>query len=207
MTRFFKRALLLALTAWLLVVSVGVIQDQKVLRENLVRMHVVANSDSPEDQALKYQVRDAVMERLGQDVGTWATAQEARQHLQGMLQELRDTANQALQSTGSALRATVTLTQEQFPVREYETFRLPSGIYEALKITIGAGQGENWWCVVFPSLCMPASGTSFQQTAQTAGISDRLGQTLTQDSGPYAVRFKLLDWLGQVEEKLFGSRH
>lgn len=206
MTRFFKRALLLALTAWLLVVSVGVIQDQKVLRENLVRMHVVANSDSPEDQALKYQVRDAVMERLGQDAGAWATAQEARQHLQGMLQELRDTANQALQSAGSALQATVTLTQEQFPVREYETFRLPSGIYEALRITIGAGQGENWWCVVFPSLCMPASGASFQQTAQTAGISDRLGQTLTQDSGPYAVRFKLLDWLGQVEEKLFGSR-
>ena len=74
MTRFLKRALLLALTAWLLVVSVGVIQDQKVLRENLVRMHVVANSDSPEDQALKYQVRDAVMERLGQDASAWATA-------------------------------------------------------------------------------------------------------------------------------------
>lgn len=98
----------------------------------------------------------------------------------------------------------MSLALEEFPTRVYDTFQLPAGLYEALRITIGEGEGHNWWCVVFPTLCVPASSEGFQETAEAAGFSDRLAGTLTRDSGGYEVRFRLLDWLGQVKNWFHG---
>ena len=107
-----------------------------------------------------------------------------------------------LQQAGSHLKAQVSLALEEFPTRVYDTFQLPAGLYEALRVTIGEGAGHNWWCVVFPTLCVPASSEGFQETAEASGLSSQLAGTLTREEGEYEIRFQFLDWLGQVKNWL-----
>ena len=204
MAHFWRRLGILALAAGAVTWGAGLLRDSKALEENLVRLHVVANSDSQEDQDLKLQVRDAVVEQLNQVMGTLDSAQAAKDFLSAHLTEIQQTANEVLQEAGSQLKAQVSLALEEFPTRVYDTFQLPAGLYEALRITIGEGEGHNWWCVVFPTLCVPASSEGFQETAEAAGLSDRLAGTLTQDNGGYEIRFRLLDWLGQVKNWFHG---
>ena len=90
---------------------------------------------------------------------------------------------------------------EEFATRYYDTFTLPAGIYEALRITIGEGEGQNWWCVVFPTLCVGATVEEFEETAHCAGFSDGLTGALTGEDG-YEVRFFFLDALGKLENFL-----
>ncbi|MBQ8769099.1 MAG: stage II sporulation protein R [Oscillospiraceae bacterium] len=173
-----------------------VLSDRKMLNDNLIRLHVVANSDSEEDQALKLKVRDAVVEKLQETMESFPTMDEARQYLQDHLPELEAFVNQVIRELGFAETATVSVDRETFDTREYDTFTLPAGYYEALRITIGEGQGKNWWCVVFPSLCVGTTTEDFADTAVGAGFSDTLTETLQEEP---EIRFFLLDLLGQVE--------
>ena len=182
--------------------SSHLLRDSKALEENLVRLHVVANSDSQEDQDLKLQVRDAIVAQLNGVMEELDSAQEAKEFLAEHLGELEDTANRVLQQAGSHLKAQVSLALEEFPTRVYDTFQLPAGLYEALRVTIGEGAGHNWWCVVFPTLCVPASSEGFQETAEASGLSSQLAGTLTREEGEYEIRFQFLDWLGQVKNWL-----
>lgn len=173
----------------------SLLSDRAALNENLIRLHVVANSDSDEDQALKLKVRDAVVQKLQDTMESFPTMEEARAYLQAHLPELEQFVNQVIRELGFAETATVSVDREAFDTREYDTFTLPAGYYEALRITIGQGQGRNWWCVVFPSLCV-GTAEDFQDTAAGAGFSDGLTETLQDQT---QIRFFLLDWLGQVE--------
>ena len=173
-----------------------VLGDRTALNENLIRLHVVANSDSSEDQALKLKVRDAVVEKLQSTMNSFPTMEEARAYLQAHLPELQEFVNQVIRELGFTDTAEVSLDRESFDTREYETFTLPAGYYEALRITIGDGEGKNWWCVVFPSLCV-GTANDFADTAVGAGFSDSLTDTLQAEQPQ--IRFFLLDWLGQVE--------
>ena len=94
----------------------------------------------------------------------------------------------------------VTLGKEVFDTRYYDTFTLPAGVYEALRITIGEGQGKNWWCVVFPTLCVPATSDGFEDVAAGAGFPDALTSALEGESG-YELRFFLLDLLGKWQSR------
>lgn len=179
---------------WLL----SVIADRQTLSQNLIRLHVVADSDSEADQNIKLQVRDAITASLQPAMADLQDTQQAQEYLRNHLAELEQIANQTLKEAGSQDQAAVTLEEEAFPVRHYDTFSLPSGVYQSLRITIGEGQGQNWWCVVFPSLCLPAAGEDFSDTAAGAGFSEGLGSTL-QGEQPYQVRFFLLDLLGKVQ--------
>jgi stage II sporulation protein R len=196
---FFMKLLLkivgAALVSCLLIWCAFVLADRVALNENLIRLHVVANSDSEEDQALKLKVRDAVVEKLQETMERFPTMEEARAYLQAHLPELEKFVNQVIQELGFTDTAQVSLDGEAFDTREYETFTLPAGYYEALRITIGEGQGQNWWCVVFPSLCV-GTEEDFADTAAGAGFSDTLTQTLQDEP---EIRFFLLDWLGQIE--------
>lgn len=178
--------------------------DRKNLRENVIRLHVVANSDAERDQQLKLQVRDAVVTYVQEHMDIAATAEQAKQWLQTHLQEIQAVVNDALRLAGSAEQAAVSLQQEAFPMRQYDTFSLPSGVYEALRITVGNGEGRNWWCVVFPSLCLSATSEGFENTAAGAGFPDSLTGALSEDGG-YEIRFFFLDWLGKIENFFFGA--
>lgn len=180
-----------------------IIADRQRLNEELIRLHVVANSDSAEDQELKLQVRDAVITSLRQALADVQDTERAKEYLQENLPKLQELANRTLDAAGSAQRAVVTLCREGFPTRQYDTFSLPAGIYEALRVTIGDGAGKNWWCVVFPSLCVPQTSQGFSDTAAGAGFPDALSGALTGEE-PYQIRFYLLDKLGELEKILAG---
>jgi len=189
---------LLAVMVW----CGALLADRHKLNEELIRLHVVANSDSEEDQAIKLQVRDAITESLKRDLAQIGNTQEAMRYLQNNLPRLQHIANHVLIKAGLEPDAVVTLCHEAFDTRYYDTFTLPAGVYNALRVTLGNGQGHNWWCVVFPTLCQPATVSGFQERAVEAGFSQGLSDALTEDGG-YSVRFYLLDAVGKLENMLF----
>ncbi len=178
------------------------LSDRQKLNEDLIRLHVVANSDSQADQEIKLRVRDAVVSSLQSDLAKVADVEEAKAYLRLNLAKIQQIANDVLEKAGFDGEAVVTLCREAFDTRYYDTFTLPAGIYESLRITIGEGSGHNWWCVVFPSLCLSATTEGFADTAAGAGFSDSLTGALTGE-GAYEIRFCLLDALGKLETQFF----
>ncbi len=176
--------------------------DRRTLDEQLVRLHVVGASNSEEDQAEKLQVRDAVLNVVQEAMEAMPDAAQARAFLADRLEELEQAANAVLEQAGSPNRARVSLEKEAFPTREYDSFTLPAGVYEALRVTIGPGEGKNWWCVVFPSLCMAQDQQEFSDAAAGAGFSQGLSNTLQEQEG-YELRFFLLDCLGWLENLFY----
>ena len=190
-------ALLLVTAFWLGTICA----DKATLSQDLIRLHVVADSDSPEDQQIKLQVRDAIIEKLNSVMESIPDVESAKAYLEEHLPELEQIANDVLASLKEGCHAVVSLAKEAFPIREYDTFTLPAGVYESLRVTIGSGEGQNWWCVVFPSLCVSASSDGMEDTAAGAGFSDRLTDTISGKQ-EYRVRFFILDCLGWVENWL-----
>ena len=193
------------LTVLLIFAFFGLMSDKRKLREEVIRLHVVGASDSAEDQAVKLQVRDGILAALEGELMELTDPASAKVYLQENLQIIEEIANETLKNGGFTQRATVTLMEEAFPVRHYDTFSLPSGVYQSLRVTIGEGEGKNWWCVVFPSLCLPAAGERFEDAAAGAGFSDELSSTLKEEQ-TYEVRFFLLDLLGKLENFFFKNR-
>ena len=142
------------------------------LPENVVRLHVVANSDSEEDQSVKLLVRDAVLEEAAKWYGGAQSMEEASSQLCTHLQSLGETARTTLAENGMEYSAKVEMTEMYFSTRDYGTFRLPAGRYRTLRVTLGEGQGKNWWCVVFPSLCLPAAGETAYQIGEVISGED-----------------------------------
>ena len=166
---------------------------QQVLAGKLVRLHVIAASDADEAQAVKLQVRDAVLAYLEPklaDVTDVDAAQEIiAANLDGVAQAARTVTPDAV---------TVTLGPERYPTREYEAFSLPAGVYTSLRVTLGAGEGHNWWCVIFPPLCMESSLSD--RAVET--LSDDDVKLITEDGDGYVLRFRLLELWGKLTERL-----
>ena len=204
-TVFFMRKILKRMGICLLipVICWGIllIRDKQTLRQELIRLHVVASSNTDEDQALKLRVRDAVVESLQENMQNATDMAQAKAYLQENLSKIEALANRVLQEAGCDDRAVVSLQPEEFATRVYDTFTLPAGVYESLRIIIGPGAGRNWWCVVFPTLCVGATVEEFEDTALCAGFSDVLTGTLSGEE-PYEVRFFVLDALGRLENFL-----
>ena len=203
MMKYWKRiliCLMIALLCW----TGGLLRDRNLLKKELVRLHVVGASDSLEDQSVKLQVRDAVLKSLKEEMQNLTDTEEALAYLQVHLPQIEAVANEVLETAGFADRVRVSLGEEMFPVRNYDTFSLPSGIYQTLRIVIGPGAGQNWWCVAFPELCVGAAAEDFQEAASCAGFSPMLTETLDAEPG-YEIRFYFLDLLGRLENLLLGE--
>ena len=200
MRKAWKRLGICFLTA--AIVWIGMlIADRQTLRQELVRLHVVAASDSEADQSMKLHLKDAVVSSLKSDLQKLHSAEEATSYLRENLPKIETLANRVLREAGCADAASVSLQMEAFPTRDYDTFSLPAGIYQTLRITIGPGAGQNWWCVAFPGLCLPSTTEGFEDAASCAGFSDGLTATLEKNTG-YEVRFWLLDAMGRLENFL-----
>lgn len=171
--------------------------DLNRLQEDLIRIHVVANSDSDQDQSNKILVRDAVLDYLKPVLSQFSSKEQVQQYLAEHLDELTGVVNSVLQSLKADQQANITLKEEAFPMREYDTFSLPSGCYDSLRIEIGSGEGKNWWCVAFPALCVPKTADAFCSIATSAGFDSKLSSTLTRENG-YEIRFFLLDCIGKL---------
>ena len=181
--------------------SGSLIADRQILQSQLIRLHVVGASNSEEDQAVKLKVKDAVVEYLNTAMADIADVEKAKVYVSENLPNIQKVANDALVSLGEEPTAVATFCKEEFGRRVYDTFTLPSGVYDALRITLGEGEGRNWWCVVFPTLCAGATTQALEAVAAGAGFSESLTGAISQKDG-YEVRFFFLDMLGKLENIL-----
>ena len=171
------------------------------LADRVLRLHVVANSDSEADQTVKLQVRDAVLaqaEPLLKGVTDRAAAETI---LEPRLEELRLTARDTLEAAGFSDNVTVTLADQWFPTKDYGSFALPAGRYRALKVVIGEGKGQNWWCVVFPPLCMASVTEEMTAAAAQAGLTEQQVALITGQDGGYVLKFKAIEWWEEFLQK------
>ena len=194
---FFMAAVLLVTALMILP-----IHGEAELYDNVIRLHVLADSDDETDQALKLVVRDAVLEETRPLLKNVSDRAQAERILRAAIPALEATANDALAAAGSADRATVTLGQETYPTREYEQLAFPAGEYLSLRVMIGEAAGRNWWCVLFPPLCLSAA-TEERETETlclSAGLTGEQYRMIADtDSTKYKLRFKILE----VAESLF----
>ena len=186
--------LLIAAVFW----TGSLIADRQKLRDQLIRLHVVGASNSEEDQTVKLQVKNAVVEYLNAAMADIADVEAAKAYVSENLPKIQKAANDALIALGVEPTAVATFCKEEFGKRVYDTFSLPSGIYDSLRITIGEAEGRNWWCVVFPTLCFSATAEELETVAAGAGFSDALTGAITGQE-KYEIRFYFLDLLGKLE--------
>ena len=170
----------------LLAVGVGTLQAhaQAVLSNKLLRLHVVADSNDREDQHLKLLVRDAV---LACPISRVPTIEEMR--------KVEMAARSCLRSHGSSEEIQVSYTRMYFETRTYDTFALPAGYYQALRVTIGEGRGANWWCVVYPALCTDLAKGEEELTEEELAL-------IRKDGKKFLVRFKVLEMLSAISHKI-----
>lgn len=168
--------------------------SRPALGEKLTRLHVLANSDSDADQALKLQVRDAVL----------AASADAGQVDAGLLEQLEETAQQTVRQAGYAYPVRVTREYCYFDTRQYDGFTLPAGYYDAVRVVIGAGAGKNWWCVIYPPLCAGLCETDWETVAREAGLTEDEIGLICEEEG-YVIRFRLLDWWAKLRHCFLGD--
>lgn len=197
--KFFEIALLIGLAVFLTSGALA-LRTQNDLAEKVVRLHVLANSDSEEDQALKLKVRDVVLERATAILEESPDRREAESRLRGELLELERIAAAEIVAEGYAYPVTVELENTEFPTKAYDGFTLPAGEYLALRVIIGEGKGRNWWCVVFPPLCTAASA-DVPASALAAGFSEEEVRLITEEDRGYVLKFKAVEWWETLREK------
>ncbi|MBP1545912.1 MAG: stage II sporulation protein R [Oscillospiraceae bacterium] len=178
--------------------------SEKRLEENLVRLHILADSDSEEDQRLKLLVRDAVLESSEELFEPYQTSAQAEMSLSQKLDRIKEIADDTLAANGSPDTVTCELTEMPFDRREYNSFAVPAGTYTALRITIGSGEGHNWWCVMYPPLCVPCAGADMTDEE----IIEKYGRELSEEElllmseeADYEARL----YIAELIEKLFES--
>ena len=167
-------------------------RQQQDISDRILRLHVVANSDSEADQALKLKVRDAVLRKADVLLQEAGTRDQAEQVLRGNLDQLTLAAEDILRQEGSNQTVEVSMARELFGTRYYDTFALPGGYYDALRVTLGAGNGHNWWCVVYPQICS-AAVTDQRTVAVMGGLTEEQAMLLEGDEPEYEFRFRILE--------------
>lgn len=165
--------------------------------DNVIRLHVIANSDSDEDQAQKLRVRDRILTLVGEKLEGAETKDEAESKMAEILPEIETAAAELISDEGSDYNVAVTLTEEKYPRKSYGTVTLPSGTYTSLRVIIGEGAGHNWWCVLFPRMCTkPAlSETEQQKDFTDAGFTPSQYRIITDSENTrYVVKFRIIEF-------------
>ncbi|MGE4547984.1 MAG: stage II sporulation protein R [Intestinibacillus sp.] len=172
--------------------------QQQSISEKLLRLHVIANSDSAEDQRVKLCVRDKVLALCEPWLAEVQDQAGVRQALNAHMQEIVNAAQEELWAQGSQDSVTAQIRSEYYPTRDYTDFSLPAGRYVGLKLRIGSAKGHNWWCVIFPPLCKGAAA------GKAASLSPGEQALTRQDGTRYVVRFKAAELLGELRHA-FGA--
>ncbi len=197
---FSKKLLIfsLAILAVALVASLFPIHGEAAIYDTVVRLHVVANSDSDEDQALKLKVRDSVISVVTPAVEGCKSQAEAISAIDAIIPEIESAARSAIIQNGYDYTVSVKLGEEYYPTKNYESCAFPEGEYVSLRVLIGESEGQNWWCCLFPPLCLSAATPEDESSNEDAfisvGLSSDQYKLVTETSNPkYKVRFKILE--------------
>lgn len=193
-------ALLLAL-AFTLLWGAASVQRQERLAEKVIRLHVIAHSDTRRDQAIKLQIRDKVIDFTNKLLQGIEDRGDAENVLRSALPELENIANAELEKAGCSYRAKALLEKAEFPRKTYGGFALPAGEYLALRLVIGEGKGHNWWCVVYPALCTAACSEK-PQTVAAAGFSDAERALMTRENNGVILKFRSVELWQQLRRAL-----
>lgn len=172
--------------------------DCEEVRSEVLRLHVIANSDTERDQNIKLLVRDRLLQAGANCFAGADSVEQAVEDVMNAQQELTATANAVLAGQGVAYRAKITVQTEYFETRTYEDVTLPAGNYLAVCVILGEGQGKNWWCVMFPPLCLPVAT---QNAAEYAVFSETDNTVLAAQDG-YVIRFKIVEWFEELQQKI-----
>ena len=178
--------------------------------DGLLRLHVIANSDSPEDQELKLRVKDRIVSEIGGLVSEMKTKEEILEFLHGNMQYIEDTAAREIEAANKEYGVRAEVGYFTFPTKSYGSLALPAGEYQALRIVLGEGGGANWWCVMFPPLCFVDTKNAVALERDQQRVRDMLAGEEhetppgIEDMGkiPVRVRFKLLEMVRQSGMKL-----
>lgn len=179
----------LLVVALLLSFGTSLERQQQEIANSMIRLHVKANSNSRADQALKLKVRDAVLEYAEIKLMNCKDRNDAIFILHDNLDVFERVANEVLMKSGVKDTAQVSFNRELFSTRYYDTFALPGGYYDALRVTIGKGEGKNWWCVVYPKICT----ASVSDAAVSVMGTDGETVIFPNETGEYSFRFKTLE--------------
>lgn len=163
-------------------------EAEGAIYEDTVRLHILANSDTKEDQALKLQLRDEILKEFGETLSVFESVDEAKSELSEKLTDIKEFADEKICELGYDYETEVTLTEEWYDTREYESFSLPCGYYTSLRVIIGEGEGKNWWCVMFPPLCLDAAISSPKYTAEEEILISK----------EYNIKFKILELISEI---------
>ncbi len=180
-----------------ILVSFLPVRGEDKIYTGVVRLHVIAASDSERDQSLKLMVRDAILNEIsGDEPGSF---DDAKRTIESRRDEIKKCAERTLADAGCGDKVNVYFDRESYPERVYEGFTLPAGDYLSLRVVIGEGEGHNWWCVVFPPLCTATSEKEQKEDFIAAGFTNDQYKLINNSSGvKYKVRFKILEILADV---------
>jgi len=197
-----KKALtFLAVTVFMLFLLIGYSTSvNSNLSQNIVRLHILANSDSTNDQALKLRVRDAILEHSRNNF-------TKKDEVATYLDEYKEIAQKVISDSGYNYNVEVEYGNFNFPTKEYNNLRLPAGPYDAVRIKIGNAKGQNWWCVMFPPLCF-VDGTTDTRNAEKKLLSsldkesyDVITLNSKERKFPFEIKFKILEVYGKLNDK------
>ena len=176
-------------------------KDDTEIYGKILRLHVIADSDSEADQALKLKVRDSVLETLGSKLGDCKNREDAISVAQAEKENVKAAAEKTLRRLGCENNVSITLGTEYYPTREYEGAHLPAGEYTSMRVVIGSGSGKNWWCVLFPAMCTNAAAEPAEEFID-AGFTPGQVKILTDTDEPkYVLKFKILEIFGELFER------
>ena len=201
--------LLILAVIFLFAYTVGAVlpmSGESDLYDKVIRLHVLANSDSDEDQNLKLKVRDEVLFAMGDKLSCEMSREDAESVIAEELDNIKITAEEKIRELGYSYSVNVSLGEEKYPEREYDELTLPAGRYTSLRVEIGKAQGQNWWCVVFPPLCLSAAGSknsapSNEEALIKVGFTEEQYKIITENDKPkYRLKFKIVE----IFESLFG---
>jgi len=180
----------------------------KNYKEKLIRFHVIANSDSDEDQALKLKVRDEIISYLQPKLKESKSIEESEKIIKREYKNLTNISNKVIAANGYDYNVKVGITYSKFPTKQYSNMVLPAGEYKALKVVIGKGEGKNWWCVMFPPLCFvdEENGVIDKETDEKlrSVLSDEEYKLITQknrdSAGKTKMKFKVVEIMEKIEK-------
>lgn len=169
------------------------------LRNGVLRLHIIANSDSAEDQAVKLLVRDRILYETGDAFSDCDSLEDAILSADGDIERIAALANEELAQNGFSYTATAEIGDSYFETRRYDTFTLPAGTYKSLIIRLGKAEGKNWWCVVFPAVCIPAASD-----ADFSKATDSKSAEIAENPDRYVIKFKAVEIYEDIK-KMFNS--
>lgn len=176
--------------------------QQEELANSVLRLHVIANSNSQFDQLVKLKVRDRILEE-SEKLSQAKNVDELKEIMRENTDEITALAQDELLRYGCEEPVTVLLGESYFPTKEYGDISFPAGRYQALKVVIGEGKGENWWCVCFPPICTGSAMGEGSEICIENGLGEETVKLITskeKKNTPYIIKFKLMEWLGQAKE-------